>query len=230
MVKAMIREITQETPDVKRFILELDKNMPFKAGQFVMLKIDPERFDKIIPTRAYSIANAPNNKFEIHILAKIIPNSKFSKYLGQLEVMEEIEVQGPYGRFTLSEKDNSKHITLVGAGTGIAPLVGIMDYALQKNLDTHVIYCDRGEEHLINIKQFDELTKQNKISSSILTTRDKDSERIQTHVTQEFLEQDLPTKDTLFFVCGPLEFVNNVVDHLTQLGVGDERIKTERYG
>ena len=230
MVKAMIREITQETPDVKRFILELDKNMTFKAGQFVMLKIDTERFEKLIPTRAYSIANAPNNKFEIKILAKIIPNSHFSKYLGQMEAMEEIEVLGPYGRFTLSEKDNVKHVTLIGAGTGVAPLVGIMEYALQKKIETHVVYCDKGEEHLINIKQFDELTNQKKITSSILTTRDKKSERIQTHVTPDFLEEDLPRRDSLFFVCGPPEFVNNVINYLTQLGIGDEQIKTERYG
>ena len=230
MVKAMIREITQETPDVKRFILELDKNMPFKAGQFVMLKIDPERFDKQIPTRAYSIANAPNDKFEIQILAKIIPNSNFSKYLGQMEAMEEIEVLGPYGRFTLSEKDDVKHVTLIGAGTGIAPLVGIMDYALQKKIDTHLIYCDKGEEHLINIKQFDELSDQKKITSSILTTRDKNSERIKTHVTQDFLEENLSRRDSLFFVCGPPKFVNNVLDYLTQIGINEVQIKTERYG
>ena len=50
MVKSIIRKIWNETPDVKIFILELEKNIPFKAGQFVMLKIDKERFNKLIPS------------------------------------------------------------------------------------------------------------------------------------------------------------------------------------
>ena len=230
MVKAKIREIIQETPDIKRLILELDKNMPFKAGQFVMLKIDSERFDKLIPTRAYSIANAPNDKFEIQIIAKIIPDSNFSQYLDQLETQEEIEVQGPYGRFTLSDKDKTTEVTLLGAGTGVAPLVGIMEYALQNNIKSHLIYCDKKDEDLINIKQFDELTQNRKITSKILTTRDKDSERIKCHVTKEFLKENLPTRKGLFYVCGPLEFVNNVVGYLEELGIETDNIKTERYG
>ena len=230
MVKAKIREIIQETPDIKRLILELDKNMPFKAGQFVMLKIDSERFDKLIPTRAYSIANAPNNKFEILIIIKIIPNSNFSQYLDQLEEHEEIEVQGPYGRFTLSDKDKAKEVTLLGAGTGVAPLVGIMEYALQNNIKSHLIYCDKTDEDLINIKQFDELTQNKKITSKILTTRDKDSKRTKGRITLEYLQENLPTRKGLFFVCGPPEYVNNVVGYLEELGIENDNIKTERYG
>lgn len=230
MVKSTIREIIQETPEVKRFILELEKNMSFKAGQFVMLKIDQERFEKNIPTRAYSIANAPNDKFEIQIIAKIIPDSNFSQYLNQLEVHEEIEVQGPYGRFTLSEEDKTNEVTLLGAGTGIAPLVGIMDYALENNIKSHVIYCDKTDEDLININQFDELEKSNKITCKISTTRDKDSKRTKGHITLEYLKENLPTRKGLFFVCGPPEYVNSVVGYLEELGIDSDKIKTERYG
>jgi len=230
MVKATIREIIQETPDIKRLILELDKNMPFKAGQFVMLKIDSERFDKLIPTRAYSIANAPNDKFEILIIAKIIPDSNFSQYLDQLETHEEIEVQGPFGRFTLSEKDKTKEVTLLGAGTGVAPLIGIMEYALQNKIKPHLIYCDKTDEDLINIKQFDELTQKNKITCKILTTRDKNSKRTKGRITLEYLKEKILTRKGLFFVCGPPEYVNNVVGYLEELGIENDNIKTERYG
>ncbi len=230
MVKATIREIIQETPEIKRLILELEKNMFFKAGQFVMLKIDQERFEKDIPTRAYSIANAPNDKFEIQIIAKIIPNSNFSQYLNQLEVHEEIELQGPFGRFTLSDKDKTSEVTLLGAGTGVAPLVGIMEYALENNIKSHVIYCDKTDEDLININQFDELEKSNKITCKILTTRDKDSKRTKSHITLEYLKENLPTRKGLFFVCGPPEYVNNVVGYLEELGIDSDKIKTERYG
>jgi len=230
MVKATIREIIQETPDIKRLILEMDKNMPFRAGQFVMLKIDSERFDKLIPTRAYSIVNAPNDKFEIQIIAKIIPDSKFSQYLDQLEEQEEIEVQGPYGRFTLSDKDKTNEVTLLGAGTGIAPLIGIMEHALTNNIKSHLIYCDKTDEDLINIKQFDELTQKNKITCKILTTRDKNSKRTKGRITPEFLKENLPTRKGLFYVCGPIEFVNNVVEYLEELGIDSDNIKTERYG
>ncbi len=112
----------------------------------------------------------------------------------------------------------------------MAPLVGIMDYALQNNIKPNLIYCDKKDEDLINIKQFDDLTQNRKITSKILTTRDKDSKRIKCHVTKEFLKENIPTRKGLFYVCGPLEFVNNVVEYLEELGIEKDNIKTERYG
>jgi len=226
MVKATIRKIWNETPDIKIFILELEKNMPFKAGQFVMLKIDKERFDKLIPSRAYSIANAPNEKYEIKIIAKIIPDSAFSQFLDKLNEHDNLEVLGPYGRFVLKENE-AKSITLIGAGTGIAPLIGIMDFALENNIRVDLFYCDKTEKDLIYKTEIEKLLKSKKINGKLILTRE--TSNYSGRINSDFLKSNIRSSDK-YFICGPPEFVNEVVKNLENQGISEEDIKTERYG
>ena len=226
MVKSIIRKIWNETPDVKIFILELEKNIPFKAGQFVMLKIDKERFKKLIPSRAYSIANSPNEKHEIKVIAKIIPDSAFSQFLDKLNEHDELEVLGPYGRFFLKEND-AKSITLIGAGTGIAPLIGIMDFALENNIKVDLFYCDKTEKDLIHKKEIEELLNSKKIKGKIIVTREKSS--YSGRINSDFLKSNIGSSDK-YFICGPPKFVNEVTKNLENQGISEEDIKTERYG
>jgi len=226
MVKSIIRKIWNETPDVKIFILELEKNIPFKAGQFVMLKIDKERFNKLIPSRAYSIANSPNEKHEIKVIAKIIPDSAFSQFLDKLNEHDELEVLGPYGRFFLKEND-AKSITLIGAGTGIAPLMGIMDFALENNIKVDLFYCDKTEKDLIHKKEIEELLNSKKIKGKIIVTREKSS--YSGRINSDFLKSNIGSSDK-YFICGPPKFVNEVTKNLENQGISEEDIKTERYG
>tara|TARA_Y100000034_G_C6908253_1_gene422174 strand:+ start:6274 stop:6951 length:678 start_codon:yes stop_codon:yes gene_type:complete len=225
MVKARIRKIIQETPDVKTFILELDENMDFKAGQFVMAEIPEDKFNQKIPPKPFSIANAPNDKYEMRLIIKIQPDGAFSPYLDKLKVGDELGVKGPYGRFTL-ERGESKEVTLIGAGTGIAPIRGIMEFALKNKIKVNLFYCDKTEEHLININEFDNLSKE--INAKIFVTREKNSKRICRYIEKEDLKNT--TKQGLFFVCGPPTFVNKKVEILESLGIKENQIKTERYG
>ena len=227
MVKAMIREVWQETPDIKFFVLELEKNMPFKAGQFVMVKLDKQKLGKLIPTRAYSIANKPNDKHEIKLIVKIYSEGILSPYLDKLKELDEIELLGPYGRFTL-EKDESTEVTLIGAGTGIAPLCGIMEYALTNKTKVNLFYSDKTEKDLINRKWFEELFSNEKINGKLIVTRENKSS-LSGRIDKDFLESNLSTKSGIFFVCGPPEFVNQVVKNLEELDIKEENIKTERY-
>ncbi len=226
MVKAMIRKIHNDTPEVKTFILELEKNMPFKAGQFVMLKIDKGRFDKLIPSRAYSIANAPNEKHEIKIIAKIIPKGVFSPFLDRLAEHEEIEILGPYGRFTLIENE-AKSITLIGAGTGVAPLIGIMDFALSNNIKVDLFYSDKTERDLIHKNEIEDLLTSKKIRGKLVTTRE--TSNYSGRIDAKFLKSNIKPSDK-YFVCGPPQFVNDVVQNLEAQGIPENDIKTERYG
>ena len=226
MVKATIRKIWNETPDIKIFILELEKNMPFKAGQFVMLNIDKDRFGKLIPSRAYSIANAPNEKYEIKIIAKIIPDSAFSQFLDKLNEHDKLEVLGPYGRFVLKENE-AKNITLIGAGTGIAPLIGIMDFALENNIKVDLFYCDKTEKDLIHKTEIEKLLKSKKINGKLIITRE--TSKYSGRINFDFLKSNIRSSDK-YFICGPPEFVNEVVKNLENQGISEEDIKTERYG
>lgn len=97
----------------------------FKAGQFVNL----QRNDGL--TRSYSIANIPEtaNKLEFHI--RRLPNGKFSNWLhDEVSVGDTIAVSEPQGHCFYLPERAEQGLLLVGTGTGLAPLAGILTDAL----------------------------------------------------------------------------------------------------
>lgn len=97
----------------------------YYAGQFVNLKRD----DGLI--RSYSIANVPkqDNILEFHI--RRLAEGKFSGWLhDKVKVGDTLAVSEPQGHcFYISERVD-QGLLLVGTGTGLAPLAGILEDAL----------------------------------------------------------------------------------------------------
>ena len=220
-MKSIIRKIWNETRNVKAVVLELDKNMPFKSGQFVMVKIPKEKFDKLIPARAYSIANAPNDIYEIKLFIKIYEDGRFSSYFNKLKEGDELEISGPFGRFVLDEND-SDSINFIAAGTGIAPFFSMYELANKNKIKCNLIYSERKEEDIIGKKILDEGFKNNISGKYVITSNES-------RIDKDFLSKNL-IDSKLYFICGPPEFVNSIYDNLIELGVKEEKIRTERYG
>lgn len=67
-INAKILKINQLTENVSEFILELKKEIPFKAGQFVM--IDIENWDEKIKKNAYSVSSYDKKSWKLILLIK----------------------------------------------------------------------------------------------------------------------------------------------------------------
>ncbi len=68
----------------------------------------------------------------------------------------------PDGRFyTELHEDNKKNYYLVGAGSGITPLMSIMKTVLEKEPMSHVflLYGNRNEDHIIYKEELENLQK-----------------------------------------------------------------------
>jgi len=220
-MKSTIRKVWNETRSVKAVVLELEKNINFKSGQFVMISIPKNKFNKLIPARAYSIANAPNDLYEIKLYIKIYEDGRFSKYFNELKEGDELEISGPFGRFIL---DDSKiqSINFIGAGTGIAPFFSMYEFSNKNNIKCNLIYSERTEEDIIGKKIIDDAFSSNLSGNYIITSKDS-------RIKKDYLENNL-IKSNLYFICGPPEFVNDIYDMLIEMGIKEDKIKTERYG
>ena len=151
---------------------------------------------------------------------------KFSQFLDKLNEHDELDVLGPYGRFVLKENE-AKSITLIGAGTGIAPLIGIMDFALENNIKVDLFYCDKTEKDLIHKTEIEKLLNFKKIKGKLIVTRE--TSNYSGKIDSNFLKSNISSSDK-YFICGPPEFVNEVVKNIENQGISEEDIKTERYG
>jgi propane monooxygenase reductase subunit len=99
--------------------IDLDAPLPSLAGQYVELEVP----GLAGVTRAYSLASPPSSPQRLELAVKRIPGGTFS---GQLETLpgQRARVNGPFGQMYL--RPGTRPLVLVGAGSGIGPLIGIL--------------------------------------------------------------------------------------------------------
>ncbi|WP_348542361.1 2Fe-2S iron-sulfur cluster-binding protein [Dietzia kunjamensis] len=150
-----VEEIARDT---RRILLDLDEALDFSAGQYIELTVPGT-----IERRQYSLANtAEENKvLELHV--RRVPGGLASDQwlFGTIAVGDRVEGLGPLGDFHAppAEEDTGEPMVLIGGGTGLAPLVGIVRTALARHPNREVVLYHgvRGESDLYDGGVFAEL-------------------------------------------------------------------------
>ena len=238
-----ISKIVDETPSVKAFQLELPRNtnIEFYPGQFFMVSFvdDPE----IKTSRAYSIASSPLNIKNIEIaLDKVGP---FTKKLFQIKEGEFLKVKGPYGKFYFHE-EMKNNIVLIAGGTGITPLMSIIRYCNDKKPGNKIkfVYSVRTPHDIIYKNELEKIKQENDNFDYVATiTRAEENQVLgerASHVTWhgrkgridlDLLKHNIEDiENSIYFLCGPKEFVHSIIEMLESLGVKKEQIKTDIWG
>lgn len=223
-MKTKITEIIKETYDTKTFRFE--KHIDFKPGQFIMITVPID--DKEIK-RSYSISSSPLKPY-IDITIKKAHNGFISKkFVDEVKVNDEFQIEGPFGHFTYSE-EMANNLLLISAGSGITPLRSILQYALEKNPDAKMtlLYSVKTEKDIIFEDELNELNKKENFTFIPTITRDENWQNHKGRIDKEFLKENI--NNELFYICGPPGFVNSMSDLLQELGVEKNKIKTERFG
>lgn len=133
---ASIASLQPLSADVLCVRLRCDKLFDFRAGQYITL-LRPDGL-----ARSYSIASLPEDgELELHV--RRVTNGKMSHWLfAEARPGDTVIVQGPSGDCFYVEGNADAPMLLVGAGTGLAPLWGIVRDALRQG--------HRGPIHLIH--------------------------------------------------------------------------------
>jgi len=106
---------------VVRLRLQKPDGFSYKSGQFINLMRTSDDL-----TRSYSLASTPEEDFlELHI--KHVPDGKMSGWIfDSLQVGDEVAFFGPAGDCFYVPGSPEQPLLLVGTGTGLAPLYGIL--------------------------------------------------------------------------------------------------------
>ena len=136
-VKTTVLEKTLLNESVMRMRLQCEETFDYFAGQFTNLK-HPET--ELV--RSYLLASLPDDgALELHI--KRVPDGQMSGYLhDDVQVGDSFSIDGPVGDCFYTDKDLDQSLLMVGVGTGLAPLYGIVRDALQ--------HGHRGDIHLFH--------------------------------------------------------------------------------
>ncbi|HHJ17007.1 MAG TPA: CDP-6-deoxy-delta-3,4-glucoseen reductase [Gammaproteobacteria bacterium] len=120
------------------------ERMQFFAGQYIEFLLRDGR------QRAFSIANAPHQDEFLELHIRHVPGGSFTGHVfDEMKDRALLRIKGPLGSFYLRE-NSSRPILMMGGGTGIAPLKGMLEHAFHTGLDQpiHLFWGVRARRDL----------------------------------------------------------------------------------
>lgn len=242
-----VTRVVQETADATSFYFEeLDgRETAFLAGQFMTVEtyVGRERL-----RRAYSLAGPAIPGAPRLVTVKRIQDGRVSNHLhdtvreGQL-----LPVLGPSGHFTLEDAERElteaglekpAHLVLVAAGSGITPVMSLLETALatRPELRLTLLYGNRSEADVIFRARLVELAAAHGDRLRVIHVLERAEKNtlgaVEGLLGRETLDAQLApidASDAIFFVCGPAPVMDAAREALLARGVAEARIREERF-
>ena len=124
--RATVRRVEKVAPDICRVTLQPSTPLYYRAGQFINLR----RPDGLV--RSYSLASVPRLDKDLEIHVKRLPRGQMSNWLfDDVGPGDGLDLQGPNGDCFYVPGTPDQKLLLIGTGTGLAPLMGIVRDALE---------------------------------------------------------------------------------------------------
>jgi propane monooxygenase reductase subunit len=221
------------THDMRHVVLRLvePSSIKFFPGQYMDISIPGTR-----EVRSFSMANTSCLESGLlEFVIKLYPDGLFSHLLGgELTKGDRLDINGPYGMFTL--RDNpGKPLIFVGGGAGMAPILALLRSMDERGLDRKATfyYGARGRRDLCfedELHKMEETLPDFRYIPALSEPGDDSGWDGETGLITDVLrsrERDLSGADA--YVCGPPPMVDAAIAALTGLGVGTARIFYDKF-
>ncbi|RTQ48178.1 ferredoxin--NADP reductase [Hymenobacter gummosus] len=158
-------DVTRETDDAVTIHLERPDRAPVASqpGQFLTL-IVPCGSGKRPERRSYSLSSTPAEAPRLSVTVKRVPGGLVSNHLlDTVKAGQTMEAMVPMGNFTIAcNPATRRSLVLIGAGSGITPLMSILKAVLAEEPQSQVllVYGNRNEQSVIFRKQLAQLEQQ----------------------------------------------------------------------
>jgi CDP-4-dehydro-6-deoxyglucose reductase, E3 len=226
-VSARLQSKTLLAPDVLQLRFQVDGAFSFHPGQFISLI----RHDGL--TRSYSIASLPEDGFlELHV--RVVEQGQMSHYLQHsARVGETFQVRGPQGDCFYIEGRPEQPLILLGTGTGLAPLMGILRDAIVKQ-HRGPVFLYHGGRHRADLYLQDILTNLSQAQAHFeyrpVLSDDPDAPGIRKGRLGPVVLKEIPDlKGFRAFVCGSPPMVREAKVFLSKAGVAATDILSDAF-
>ena len=224
----MVLEKKWLTHDVMRLCLMKPEVFCYKAGQFLNIAQTNTK-----ETRSYSLASLPcENFFELHI--KRIPNGIVSNWIcDDMALGSDIDISGPAGSCYYQQGKPHQPLILVGIGTGLAPIYGIVRDAVESN---HLgdIFLFHATSEASQLYYQDELTALVEETTNVqyipCVLHGQSPENGQQGLIQDVVANHVGAlSDMTAYLCGDGPTIVAITETLVQLGVAPQEIYSDTF-
>lgn len=207
--------------DVCSFVFEPEKATNWLPGQYMHYVLEHPKADDRKTERWFTISTAPFEKsIQITTRLNAQKGSSFKHALLEMEIGDQIEADGPNGKFVLEPGD--VHHVLISGGIGITPFRSQLSQLahLKRDIKATLLYAN-SDENFVFGDELDEITK--KIPG--FSVKKFVGKRLGEADFKEFLDQS----NTVFYVSGPEPMVESYYDLLIKMTGSEDRVKKDFF-
>jgi NAD(P)H-flavin reductase len=218
---------------ILKLSLPIHNTLKIKPGQFVNLTQQDL-------TRSYSIANNPQKDKFIELHIQKVQNGEMSNWLyDNSDIGDSLKIKGPFGTCVYLESHLNNALVLIGTGTGLAPLIGIIKQALANNHQGNITLF-HGSRHINGLYLHQDLKNlasehDNFIYYPCLSGESEDREALQDeNITQGRVNKIAMSTLTQFnsakfYLCGHPDMVKNMKKMLYLSGADLNNINADPF-
>lgn len=236
----VISDIQQNTPNAITLTFSipdaLRETFQFKAGQYITIRhLAGEEEIR----RAYSICNPPSEAGSLSVGIKKVPDGTFSVYANTaLKIGDSLEVMPPQGRFIFLPAESPKTIMAVAAGSGITPIMSIVQTALESHPENQVVllYGNQGPGETMFYDALNDLQASHPERLHIYYSFSRQTQtgalfgRIDAAKVNYLVKNKFSgTQFDAYYICGPEPMIDVVKERLAEIGVQQEKVYFELF-
>ncbi|HOX38438.1 MAG TPA: 2Fe-2S iron-sulfur cluster binding domain-containing protein [Candidatus Brocadiia bacterium] len=139
--RGRVSRIADMTHDIKLLRIELiePETITFRPGQYVQLQTPAYGDVKEPVYRAYSVASPPHDNRAIELIIRLAPGGICTTWVFTiLKEGDEVQFNGPYGEFVLSDSD--AEMFWIAGGSGMAPFWGLVRHMKETGIRRKTTY------------------------------------------------------------------------------------------
>lgn len=235
-----VSEVKRETPNAVSITLQIPSDLKekfsFKAGQYITFKHVAN--GKEI-RRAYSICSEPTSGV-LKVGVKKVTEGLFSTFANSdLNVGDTLEVLPPMGKFIVEpESSNSKNYAAFVAGSGITPVLSIIQTVLleEPNSTFLLVYGNQSPSETMFFADLKKLQEDypNQFAVQYVFSREEADDALFGRIDRSVVNVILKNKykDTRFddfYLCGPEIMIDEVSSTLKENHINTKQIHFELF-
>lgn len=205
----------------------------FRGGQYGAISFN--RGKKVSPSRCFSFVSAHDGLGELRFGLRT--EGQFTKAVSLLRAGDTVNVEGPFGDFTIDYSRDSD-VVMIAGGIGITPFVSMLREALIHGVKTRftLIYSCHDYNDVPFYKELRELEKKLPNLRVIYAISNAPNATSNPVIYPGRISQELLSSVTgnniasqTFYMCGPSGFMKSIAKQLILIGVSNNMIKTESF-
>jgi NAD(P)H-flavin reductase len=224
MQEAKIISLTRVSPDVRQYTVELNEGkFDGEPGQHTVIA-KSDGFKK-----PYSALTVDGGRAVFMI--RSVAEDGVSGYMSDRKVGDTVQVE-PSLSGSLHLENAERPIGLISTGTGLTPMMGILNEYVQKGEeDVEFIFGDKNTDQLLYKDMLEQYELLHNVNSTYVLSREGWNGRegyVQEHI-RDIIDDIGEGSERDFYVCGVPSMVVATKKKLRELGVPEDRIYSEGW-